>query len=57
MNNFLDHCQEVFVEFLVGSCSGTGAGGSAGGVSSLEWNRIDSFSYTFLVIIAYNSNR
>ena len=63
MNTFLDHCQEVFIEFLMGSCTGSreaaacGSDGGRGGVSSLEWNRIDSFSYTFLVVIAYNSNR
>jgi hypothetical protein len=62
MNEFLNHCQEVFVEFLVGSCGGVasssnGGTGTIGATSSLEWNRIDSFSYTFFVIIAYNPSR
>lgn len=59
MNNFLDHCQEVFLEFLLGSCGGVACSAivPGRGMSSLEWNRIDSFSYTFLVIIAYNPER
>ena len=59
VDNFLDHCQEVFLEFLFGKC-GEGVCATQhleGGVTSLGWNRIDSFSYTFLVIIAYNSSR